>query len=92
MVDRLKVDYAGVVEFRLINVDTHPEGNELMARYGAQFVPTFVFLTRDGEVSEMIVGAQKESVLRNALDAYVRRDVALAHCLLRARERGDRIE
>lgn len=69
VVDRLKTEYEGVVEFRLINVDTHPEGNALMTQYGAQFVPTFVFLTRDGEVSQMVVGAQKESVLRSALDA-----------------------
>jgi len=69
VVDRLKAEYEGIVEFRLINVDTHPEGGALMDKYGAQYVPTFVFLTKDGTVSQMIVGAQKESVLRGALDA-----------------------
>jgi thioredoxin-like negative regulator of GroEL len=69
VVDRLKTEYEGVVEFRLLNVDTDPEGQELMAKYNAQFVPTFVFLMADGSVSETIVGAQPESVLRSALDA-----------------------
>jgi thioredoxin-like negative regulator of GroEL len=69
VVDRLKAEYEGIVEFRIINVDTDPEGQALMAKYGAQFVPTFVFLRSDGSVSEMIVGAQSESVLGAALNA-----------------------
>lgn len=69
VVDRLKTEYEGIVEFRLINVDTDPQGAALMAQYNAQYVPTFVLLNTDGSVSQTIVGAQKESVFREALDA-----------------------
>ena len=69
VVDRLKTEYEGVVEFRLINVDADPEGQSLMAKYQAQFVPTFVFLNSDGSVDQTVVGAQAEAVLRSALDA-----------------------
>ncbi|MDO8880400.1 MAG: thioredoxin domain-containing protein [Coriobacteriia bacterium] len=69
VVDRLKTEYEGTVEFRLVNVDTDSEGQALMTKYNAQFVPTFVFLNADGSVGQMIVGAQEETVLRDALDA-----------------------
>ena len=68
MVDRLKADYEGIVEFRLINVDTDPQGQALMSQYRAQYVPTFVLLNTDGSVSQTIVGAQKEEIFRTALD------------------------
>jgi thioredoxin-like negative regulator of GroEL len=69
VVDRLKTDYEGIVEFRLINVDTDPQGQALMAQYKAQYVPTFVLLMSDGSVSQTIVGSQDEGLLRSALDA-----------------------
>ena len=69
MVDRLKTEYEGIVEFRLINVEADPQGPTLMAQYNAQYVPTFVFLNSDGSQSTIVVGAQSEDVLRSALDA-----------------------
>ncbi len=69
MVDRLKAEYEGTVEFRLVNVDTDPQGQALMTQYRAQYVPTFVLLMSDGSVSQTIVGAQDEDLLRSALDA-----------------------
>ena len=68
MVDRLKTEYEGIVEFRLINVEADPQGPTLMAQYNAQYVPTFVFLNTDGSQSAIVVGAQSEDVLRSALD------------------------
>lgn len=69
VVDRLKQEYEGKVEFRLINVDTDPDGSALMSQYGAQYVPTFVFLNADGTTADQVVGEVGESALRERLDA-----------------------
>ena len=69
MVDRLKSEYEGKVEFRLINVDEDEEGAALMARFGAQYVPTFVFVTSKGATVGQLVGEVEESVMREKLDA-----------------------
>jgi thioredoxin-like negative regulator of GroEL len=69
VVDRLAIEYGERVEFRLINVDTDPEGAALAARFGVQYVPTFVLLNADGTQSDLIVGTAAESALREALDA-----------------------
>ena len=69
VVDRLKPEYEGTVEFRLINADTDPDGSALMQQYGAAYVPTFVFVSADGAVEDQIVGAVSEDVLREKLDA-----------------------
>ena len=69
VVDRLKGDYEGTVEFRLVDADKDPEANALMAKYGAQYVPTFVLLNSDGSVSKQFVGVVEEAVIREALDA-----------------------
>ena len=69
VVGRLVSEYGDRVEFRLVNVDTDPEGGALAARFGVQFVPSFVFLDADGTQSGMVVGSAAESALRDALDA-----------------------
>lgn len=69
VVDRLKKEYDGKVEFRLINVDNDAEGSALMQQYGAQYVPTFVLLNADGSVGDQIVGEVEASQLTNALDS-----------------------
>ena len=69
VVDGLQPDYEGVVEFRLINAETDPEGAALMQQFRAQYVPTFVFVSADGQVVDQIVGAVEESVLVEKLDA-----------------------
>jgi len=69
VVDGLQPQYEGAVEFRLINVETDPQGAALMQQYRAQYVPTFVFLSPDGEVVDQIVGEVAESVLVEKLDA-----------------------
>jgi len=68
-VDRLKGEYEGTVEFRLINVDQDPQGDALMQQFGAQYVPTFVFLNADGSSAGQIVGAVDEDAMREKLDA-----------------------
>ncbi len=69
VVDRLKGEYDGRVEFRLINVDTDPQGEQLAQQFGAPGWPTFVFLDATGARVNQIVGATPESNLRTALDA-----------------------
>ena len=68
VVDGLKAEYEGDVEFRLVNVETDPDGPGLASKYGAQYVPTFVFLNADGTVAKTLVGEQSEAQLRSALD------------------------
>lgn len=69
VVDGLQPEYEGVVEFRIINADTDPDAQALMQQYRTQYVPTFVFLSADGEVVDQVVGAVEESVLVEKLDA-----------------------
>jgi thiol-disulfide isomerase/thioredoxin len=69
VVDRLKQEYEGKVEFRIYDVEKSSEGEELMRRYGAQYVPTFVFLNSDGIEANRAVGEVSEDEMREMLDA-----------------------
>ena len=69
MVDGLQKDYEGEVEFKLYDVDKSEEGQALAQKYGAQYVPTFVFVNSDGTTSDQVVGAVDESVMIEKLDA-----------------------
>ena len=69
VVDRLKGEYEGNVEFRLINVDEDEKGAALMTQFGAQYVPTFVFVASEGGMAWQLVGEVEESALREKLDA-----------------------
>jgi len=67
VVDGLKKEYEGRVEFKLYNVEKSAEGEKLMQQYGAQFVPTFVFLNADGTKSNQFAGGT-EAQIKAALD------------------------
>lgn len=69
VVDRLEQDYAGTVEFRLYDVEKSQEGQDLMRQYGAQYVPTFVFLNSDGTEADRVVGEASEEDMRAILDS-----------------------
>ncbi len=69
VVDRLKTEYEGVVEFRLINVETDAEGAQIANDFGVQYVPSFVLLGSDGAQRDLLVGEMTEEQLRAALDA-----------------------
>ena len=69
VVDRLREAYSGKVEFQLYDIDNNPKSEPLMKQYNAQYVPTFVFLNRDGSVSQRKVGETNEAEMRAALDA-----------------------
>ena len=68
VVNGLKSEYEGEVEFRLLNVEKDAEGARLADSFGAQYVPTFVFVNADGTQSGQLVGTQSEDQMRKELD------------------------
>lgn len=69
LVERLKKQYEGKVEFRLLNVETDAAANDLAAKMGVQYVPTFMFVNQDGVRAASQVGELTEQQLVTALDA-----------------------
>jgi thioredoxin-like negative regulator of GroEL len=69
VVDRLEQQYKGKVEFKRYDVDSSAEGNQLMGQFNAKYVPTFVFLNKDGTVSSQKVGETSEADMKKALDS-----------------------
>ncbi|HHJ98908.1 thioredoxin family protein [Anaerosoma tenue] len=69
VVDRLRTEYEGVVEFRLVNAETDAESQALATRFGLQYVPSFVFLDSDGTQRDLVVGEVSEEDLRAVLDS-----------------------
>jgi thioredoxin-like negative regulator of GroEL len=70
LVERLKKEYAGKVEFRRYVDSGDPVGDQLAQRFNVQYVPTFVFVNSDGSVSgQPLVGGTDEVTLRQRLDS-----------------------
>ncbi|HSK48219.1 MAG TPA: thioredoxin family protein [Coriobacteriia bacterium] len=69
VVDGLKKEYEGKVEFRLYNVETDPKGVELANAMGVNLVPTFVFVNSDGVQAGTQVGGASAEDLRAKLDS-----------------------
>lgn len=68
VVDGLKQQYEGKVEFRLLNVETDQAANDLANSLGVTGVPTFIFVNSDGVQAGQIVGATSKQGLTQALD------------------------
>jgi hypothetical protein len=57
------------IEFRRLNVDGSDQAALSLAdKLGAQYVPTFVFVTKDGISSGTLVGEQTEQTLQDAIN------------------------
>lgn len=57
------------IEFRRLNVDgTDATASDLANKLGVQYVPTFVFATKDGVSSGLLVGEQTSQTLQVGLD------------------------
>lgn len=70
VVDRLKEQYAGKIEFRRLDTTAgDAETDRLANQFQIQYVPTFVFINTDGTTSDLLVGGTTEGVLRTKLDA-----------------------
>jgi thioredoxin-like negative regulator of GroEL len=70
LVEGLEPNYKGTVEFRRLNVDGSDQAAlQLADKLGVEYVPTFVFATKDGAISKLVVGAQTRQQLAQGLDA-----------------------
>jgi thiol-disulfide isomerase/thioredoxin len=70
LVEGLEKQYSGKIEFRRLNVDgTDQAALQLADKLGAQYVPTFVFASKDGVVAKTLVGEQTVATLQQGLDA-----------------------
>jgi thioredoxin-like negative regulator of GroEL len=70
LVERLKKEYAGKVEFRRYVDAGDPVGDKLAQQFNVQYVPTFVFVNADGSLSgQPLVGGTDEATLKQRLDA-----------------------
>jgi hypothetical protein len=68
LVEGLKQQNPGV-EFRLLNVDgSDPAAISLADKLGAQYVPTFVFVGKDGVSNGLLVGELTAQTLQQNLD------------------------
>lgn len=57
------------IEFRVLNVDGSDQSALSLAdKLNAEYVPTFVFATKDGIVSGQLVGEQTTEALQAGLD------------------------
>ena len=70
LVERLKTEYAGKVEFRRYVDSGDPVGDELSREFNVEYFPTFLFVNANGTVSgQPVIGGVGEDVLRQKLDA-----------------------
>jgi thioredoxin-like negative regulator of GroEL len=69
VVDRLRTEFEGKVEFRVLNFDHDADAEAEADRFDVRYVPTFVFLDSSGEQVDMRVGAMPESELEDLLDS-----------------------
>lgn len=68
VVDGLRKQYQGKVEFRTLNI-ADPATQQLADSFGVQYVPTFTFINSDGNRRDQVVGEVSEQVLKQKLDA-----------------------
>jgi len=69
LVERLEKQYAGKVEFRLLNVESDAAANDLASKLGVQYVPTFMFVNANGVRAGSQVGEMTEQALTTSLNA-----------------------
>lgn len=69
VVDRLKAQYTGKVDILQMNVEKDQKASALANQFGAQYVPTFVFLNANGSMNDTVIGETSEAKLKSALDA-----------------------
>ena len=68
LVEGLEKQYP-TIEFRRLNVDGTDQASMALAnKLGVQYVPTFVFATKDGVTSGLVVGEQTLPQLQAGLD------------------------
>lgn len=69
LVEGLEKQYGDKIEFRRLNVDGSDAAALAVAdKLGVQYVPTFVYATKDGVISATVVGEQTTDQLKAGLD------------------------
>ncbi|HEY3316990.1 MAG TPA: thioredoxin family protein [Coriobacteriia bacterium] len=68
VVDGLAKRYAGRIEFRRLDANAAAT-QQLADTFGVQYVPTFVFIGKDGNRADQVVGEISEQDLVRKLDA-----------------------
>ena len=65
--ERLAVDFKDRIDFVTIDVDENPQ---LAQSYGVQSIPMMIFLNKDGQLQNTIVGFQDRDQLLAAINTY----------------------
>ena len=65
--EKLAEDFRGRITFVTIDVDENPE---LAQAYGVQNIPMMIFLNKDGQIQNTIVGFQNRDQLLAAINTY----------------------
>ena len=65
--EKLAEDFKGRIDFVTIDVDENPE---LSQAYGVQSIPMMVFLNKDGQIQNTIIGFQNRDQLLAAINTY----------------------
>lgn len=70
VVDGLMKRYEGKIELRRLDANA-PETQDLANVYGVEYVPTFVFVDKDGKRVDEVVGELSAEQLTQKLDALL---------------------
>lgn len=65
--EKLAEEFKGRIDFVTVDVDQNPE---LSTSYGVQSIPMMVFLDKDGQIQNTIVGFQNRDQLLSAINTY----------------------
>ena len=69
LVEGLEKQYGTTIEFRRLNVDgTDAAALALADKVGVQYVPTFLYATKDGVIAGTVVGEQTTDQIKAGLD------------------------
>ena len=65
--EKLAEDFRGRIDFVTVDVDENPQ---LAQNYGAQSIPYLVFINKDGQVQNTLIGFQNRDQLLAAINTY----------------------
>lgn len=70
LVEGLEKQYGTTIDMRRLNVGGNDQAALAIAdKLGVQYVPTFVFATKDGVISQTLVGEETVATLQSGLEA-----------------------
>ncbi len=70
VVDRLRGEYAGTVEFVVFaELSSRPDASDFAVKQRVSVIPTMVLVSEDGTELQRVIGSLPEADLRELLDA-----------------------